>query len=226
MARHRKEVPVQSANGPERLYQTLARQLFTELAKGHYAVGDRLPAERELSIQYNVSRLAVRETMIALEVQGMIEVRVGSGAYVRALPSEADAPGFTVTAFELMEAHADRGRGCSACGGAYPRWGARRARTAGGGNRERKPSARRQHHGRSGVPHDDRHCHVQPVVEEHLAVLDAPLARSPSAARTAMRGHMASVIDHLLFATEEEAVEAARRNVATSRERYARAASR
>ncbi len=120
MARPRKEAPLQSVNGPERLYQTLARQLFTELAKGRYAVGDRLPAERELSIQYNVSRPAVREAMIALEVQGMIEVRVGSGVYVRALPSEADAPGFTVTAFELMEAHADRGRGCSACGGAYP----------------------------------------------------------------------------------------------------------
>jgi GntR family transcriptional repressor for pyruvate dehydrogenase complex len=52
-----------------------------ELASGRYAVGDRLPAERELSAQYNVSRPTVREAVIALEVQGLVEVRVGSGAY-------------------------------------------------------------------------------------------------------------------------------------------------
>lgn len=87
-----------------RLYQKVARTLVGELAAGKYAVGDRLPAERELSADYNVSRPAVREAMIALEVQGLIEVRVGSGAYVRRLPGQEDEPGFNVTAFELMEA--------------------------------------------------------------------------------------------------------------------------
>jgi GntR family transcriptional repressor for pyruvate dehydrogenase complex len=42
--------------------------------------------------------------MIALEVQGLIDVRVGSGAYVCRLPGEGDRPGFNVSAFELMEA--------------------------------------------------------------------------------------------------------------------------
>ncbi len=105
MARPRKNAPtIEAAPPPERLYQKLAKDLFSDLVAGRYAVGDRLPAERELSVQYNVSRPAVREAMIALEVQGLIEVRIGSGAYVRKLPGETDAPGFTVTAFELMEA--------------------------------------------------------------------------------------------------------------------------
>jgi GntR family transcriptional repressor for pyruvate dehydrogenase complex len=46
----------------------------------------------------------VREAMIALEVQGLIEVRIGSGAYVKRLPGSEDKPGFHATAFELTEA--------------------------------------------------------------------------------------------------------------------------
>lgn len=42
--------------------------------------------------------------MIALKVQGLVDVRVGSGAYVIRLPGELDQPGFTVTAFEITEA--------------------------------------------------------------------------------------------------------------------------
>ena len=61
----------------DRLYQDLARSLLVELSSGRYPVGARLPAERELAIKYNVSRPTVREAMIALEVQGVVEVRVG-----------------------------------------------------------------------------------------------------------------------------------------------------
>ena len=66
-----------SATG-DRLYQRLAHILFEQLSSGRYAIGDRLPAERELSVEYNVSRPAVREALIALEVQGFVEVRIGS----------------------------------------------------------------------------------------------------------------------------------------------------
>jgi len=90
--------------GPDRLYQDLARSLTEELASGAYPVGARLPAERELAVKYGVSRPTVREAIIALEVQGLIEVRVGSGAYVRRLPGSEDLPGFNVSAFELTEA--------------------------------------------------------------------------------------------------------------------------
>lgn len=88
----------------DRLYQELARKLFEDLASGKYVVGDRLPAERELAAEYEVSRPTVREATIALEVQGLVEVRVGSGAYVKRLPGKQDIPGFNITAFELTEA--------------------------------------------------------------------------------------------------------------------------
>jgi GntR family transcriptional repressor for pyruvate dehydrogenase complex len=70
-----------------------------------------------------------------------------------------------------------------------------------------------------------RTANIQPVIAEHSAVLDALRARDPAAARAAMRAHLASVIDHLLFATEEDAVEIARRSVASTRARYGRAAT-
>ena len=44
-----------------RLYQQLARRLLADLAGGRYAVGDRLPPERELAIEHDVSRPTVRE---------------------------------------------------------------------------------------------------------------------------------------------------------------------
>ncbi len=90
--------------GQDRLYQDLARSLLQDLASGRYVVGTRLPAERELALKYGVSRPTVREAIIALEVQGLVEVRVGSGAYVRRLPDDEAKPGFNISAFELTEA--------------------------------------------------------------------------------------------------------------------------
>ena len=87
-----------------RLYQTVARKLIAAMGDGRYAVGDRLPAERELALEHEVSRPTMREAIIALEVQGLVEVRVGSGAYVVSLPGKRDVPGFNITAFELTEA--------------------------------------------------------------------------------------------------------------------------
>lgn len=88
----------------DRLYQDLARALLKELAQGRYPVGSRLPAERDLALRYDVSRPTVREAVIALEVQGLVDVRIGSGTYVKRLPGDEDSPGFNVTAFELTEA--------------------------------------------------------------------------------------------------------------------------
>lgn len=96
--------PLRGRPPQDRLYQDLARKLIDDLASGAYAVGDRLPAERELALQYNVSRPTVREAVIALEVQGLVDVRIGSGAYVKRLPGKNDIPGFNISAIELTEA--------------------------------------------------------------------------------------------------------------------------
>lgn len=90
--------------GSSRLYKDLVAILLAEIEQGKYPVGARLPAERELAIQFDVSRPTVREAIIAMEAQGIIEVRVGSGAYVRRRPGREDKPGFDISAFELTEA--------------------------------------------------------------------------------------------------------------------------
>ena len=74
--------PVQE---PQRLYRQLAQQLRDWVLASGFAPGDRLPAERELAAQWGVSRSSLREAVIALEVEGAIEVRTGSGIYVTPL---------------------------------------------------------------------------------------------------------------------------------------------
>jgi DNA-binding FadR family transcriptional regulator len=75
-------MPIQFVE-PQRLYRQIAGQLRGLIASGEYAVGARLPAERDLAKQLGVSRPSVREALIALEVEGLVEVRTGSGVYVQ-----------------------------------------------------------------------------------------------------------------------------------------------
>lgn len=70
-------------NGAPRLYQEIAHRISAMIVEEHYGDGDRLPAERELAHRFGVSRASTREAVIALEVVGIVEVRTGSGIYVR-----------------------------------------------------------------------------------------------------------------------------------------------
>lgn len=74
-------MPLQTVE-PQRLYRQIASQLRQSISAGEFAVGARLPAERDLAKQLGVSRPSVREALIALEVEGWVEVRTGSGVYV------------------------------------------------------------------------------------------------------------------------------------------------
>jgi DNA-binding FadR family transcriptional regulator len=71
---------------PKRLYRQIADQVRALVEQGEFALGSRLPAERDLARQLGVSRPSVREALIALEVEGLVEVRMGSGIYVRRQP--------------------------------------------------------------------------------------------------------------------------------------------
>jgi DNA-binding FadR family transcriptional regulator len=89
-------VPLQALE-PQRLYRQIAGQLRTLIASGEFLPGSRLPAERDLAKQLGVSRPSVREALIALEVEGAIDVRTGSGIYVmqpglQPAPDAANAP--------------------------------------------------------------------------------------------------------------------------------------
>jgi GntR family transcriptional repressor for pyruvate dehydrogenase complex len=104
------KVKTESAAGG-RLYKRVADELKAAILAGRYPPGRRLPAERELAEEFNVSRPTIREAVIALELQNIVEVRLGAGVYVleptanqRAGIGSAQEPEFTIGPFELMEA--------------------------------------------------------------------------------------------------------------------------
>ncbi|GEO84841.1 MULTISPECIES: FadR/GntR family transcriptional regulator [Alphaproteobacteria] len=92
---------------PRRLYRQVADQIRALIAAGELVVGQRLPAERDLAERFGVSRPTVREALIVLEVEGYIQIRMGSGVYIAKRPAavpvtlpadEVDGP------FEILQA--------------------------------------------------------------------------------------------------------------------------
>ncbi len=97
-------MPIQAIDS-DRLYRKIARQLSDLIAAGEFTPGQRLPSERELAQQLGVSRPSVREALIALDIEGKVEVRVGTGVFVsqpRALALTAKDEG--EGPFELIRA--------------------------------------------------------------------------------------------------------------------------
>lgn len=66
----------------KRLYQEVADQITTLISSGELTLGERLPPERQLATNFNVSRATIREAMIALEIGGIVEIKTGAGIYV------------------------------------------------------------------------------------------------------------------------------------------------
>jgi DNA-binding FadR family transcriptional regulator len=99
----------------QRLYERIAQQIAAEIERGTYAVGQRLPSERDLAQKFRVSRTTIREAMIALELDGLVDVRTGSGVYVtHKSPPEGSHGSRDVGPFELLEARrAIEGEACA-----------------------------------------------------------------------------------------------------------------
>lgn len=71
-----------------RLYVQIARQIADAVQQEQFKVGDRLPPERALAEELNVSRASVREALSALEILGIVESRSGNGTFIRRPPTE------------------------------------------------------------------------------------------------------------------------------------------
>lgn len=94
-----------------RLYQSIAAELLKRIDSGEFPPGSRLPGERDLAERFGVSRVTVREAEIALEAQGWLSIKTGSGVYVRsrmdAVGALPDVSAFDVTAARsIIEAEA------------------------------------------------------------------------------------------------------------------------
>ena len=99
-------------HSPQR-YERIAARLAAEIGAGAFAPGERLPSERDLARRLGVGRASVREAIAALQVQGVVETRPGSGSFVadgaaervptaEPLPHDA-SPSAVLEARELLE---------------------------------------------------------------------------------------------------------------------------
>ncbi len=85
---------------PKQIYEQVADQIRASIVDGTYRPGSRLPSERDLARRLKVSRPAVREAIGALQNEGMVVTRQGSGTYV----TERSEPARTAAASERAEA--------------------------------------------------------------------------------------------------------------------------
>jgi len=88
----------------KRLYHTVARAIMELIEDGVYAPGCRLPGERHLAEQFSVSRVTVRQALVALQALGKVDIRTGSGAYVLNSMERSAGSLPNVSAFEVTEA--------------------------------------------------------------------------------------------------------------------------
>lgn len=70
------------------LYEQIAEVLEKGINDGKYKVGEKLPSERDLSTQFNVSRNIIREAVKLLKEKGLVKVLQGKGSYVTLQHSE------------------------------------------------------------------------------------------------------------------------------------------
>jgi GntR family hexuronate regulon transcriptional repressor len=235
----------------QKLYKQIARSIAAAIEDGRYAPGDRLPSEREFAEDFGVSRPTIRDAMIALEFQGLVEARQGSGVYVKAAPQISEgASERDVSALELTEARRlFEGEACALAAATITDEQLARldclaedmgrdvaaeefekhelefhlaiARATGNAAifatvedlwllRRQSPScaaalrrARLNGHGDS--------------VAEHGKIAASLHTRDPKAARLAMHGHLAQLIDDLLGLAEADALEQTREKMAEQR---------
>lgn len=95
------------------LYETIADALATQISRGGFTPGDRLPSLRRVSLQKRVSVATAAQAYVTLEQRGLIEARPKSGFFVRA-PSWTDLaqirpsrPAPRATTVSLGELHAE-----------------------------------------------------------------------------------------------------------------------
>ena len=72
-----KETPFRSL-GRRKAYEEVADQIRSRIFAQHLHLFDRLPPERDLALQFGVSRVVIREAIRTLEINGLLTIRKGA----------------------------------------------------------------------------------------------------------------------------------------------------
>lgn len=96
-----------------RVFEEVVVQIREQIVTGELKPGDKLPPERDLAEQFDVSRTAVREALRVLEIAGTIQLKKGvhGGAFIASADPSAIADSLQdmlhlgrITATQLTEA--------------------------------------------------------------------------------------------------------------------------
>ena len=66
-----------------KIYEKVIEQIKDMVKKGEIKSGDKLPPERDLAEQLQVSRTSVREALRSMEMLGLVESRQGGGNFIK-----------------------------------------------------------------------------------------------------------------------------------------------
>ncbi|MFC7292712.1 FadR/GntR family transcriptional regulator [Hirschia litorea] len=245
----------------QRLYNKVANEILKMIDSGMYPPGTRLPGERELATKFDVSRVVIREAEISLEAVGRVEIKVGSGVYVRepknSLFGQSQLP--SVSAFELTQTRLLFESECAALAAtmitdeqlvALENTIIKMGESANGHSPDGEQADREFHHIITQATRNSANeffmehlwrmrTEINAVkkvyaavcvedsahrVNEHVEILNALKSRDPDAARRTMREHFSRLLEALLDASEQQAIEEARRRSSVDREQFLKSA--
>ncbi|MFA3791866.1 FadR/GntR family transcriptional regulator [Aliiglaciecola sp. SL4] len=232
-----------------RMFWQIVSKIESQIDAGRYPVGSRLPPERELAENFEVSRPTIREAIIALEVRGRVEVKVSSGVYVidSALKGQATPK---ISAFELTQARAlveGEAAALAAVSITEKELEALEKTLEAMENGNEPETADREFHSiiatatrNTALLYSIQHywtlresqpqiatayksvcsSSVQDRLEEHRRIYLALKDHDSQEARAAMHGHFHRLINSLFEISEAEALEAVRKKSNETRDRY------
>ena len=84
---------------------SVTSSLLAYISENMHSAGERLPAERTLAEILGTSRNTVREALSTLRERNILEIRRGSGCYIKSMPAGADIKGLTKSASRIIAQH-------------------------------------------------------------------------------------------------------------------------
>lgn len=98
--------PIKTSKKPDKVY----KQIVSMISNGTLRPSEKLPSEREMASDLEISRQSVREALYRAETMGLIEVRQGEGSFVRSTVGESLGSPLAIlleeqaeTVFEFLE---------------------------------------------------------------------------------------------------------------------------
>jgi len=74
------------ASGPIPLYYQIGNIIRDKISNGEYKLGGRIPSEKDLCFEYGVSRVTIRQALVSMIDQGLLNRQRGRGTFVQGKP--------------------------------------------------------------------------------------------------------------------------------------------